>query len=46
MLSRASLLAPAKSIYYRGLSLLDYRGSLHRGSTVVETSHKRLSPVI
>ena len=46
MLSRASLLAPAKSTYFRGLYLLNYTDSLHRGSTVVETSHKRLSPVI
>ena len=46
MLSRASPLALAKSIYYRGLSLLNYRGSLHRGSNGVETSHKRLPPVI
>ena len=45
MLSRSSLLALAKSIYYR-LSLLNYRGSLHQGFTVVETSHKRLPPVI
>ena len=46
MLSRASLLAPVKPIYYRGLSLLNYTDSLHRGSTVVETSHKRPPPVI